>query len=635
MVPLLTVPPEVQMRVSGFAAAIWLLAASQCSATPLDRNDDKTTTPIKHVIIIVGENRSFDHIFGAYEPRPGQSIFNILSQGIIKADGSPGPNLAKARQYRAQVTQAYDPAPTDKEVYGVLPPAMTDNTPTEPSNKRPPFSSLSLAAELDAGISAADRHLLLIGASGLPQNAIDTRLANATSLPNGPHQLTPGIPYNAYAANPVHRFFQMWQQMDCSVRNVSAANPGGCLADLFPWVETSIGAGSNGKPIPADFNDKTTGEGSTAMGFYNVNDGDAPYLKQLADEFAISDNFHQAVEGGTGANHIMMGSGDAIWFSDSNGKPAIPPANQIENPNPQPGTNNYYTQDGYNGGSYVACADTSQPGVGPLIDYLAALSYKPKPNCEPGHYYLVNNYTPGYLGNGEVNTRSPFVVPPAHLPTIADTLLKVNVSFRYYGEGWNAYLQDPESRLYCDICNFLQYTPTIMTDPRLRLRHIRDVTDLYNDVADDRLPAVSFVKPSDLNDGHPASSKLDLFEAFVRKIIELTRKEPDIWNSTAIFVTFDEAGGYWDSGYVQAIDFFGDGPRIPLIVISPYSAGGRVVHTYTDHVSFLKFIEKNWSLPTVSSRSRDNLPNPVAEPDRPYVPTNPPALGDLMDMFHF
>jgi phospholipase C len=138
-----------------------------------------------------------------------------------------------------------------------------------------------------------------------------------------------------------------------------------------------------------------------------------------------------------------------------------------------------------------------------------------------------------------------------------------------------------------------------------------------------------------LNDGHPASSKLDLFEAFVRKIIELVRKEPEAWNSTAVFITFDEAGGYWDSGYVEPLDFFGDGPRIPLIVVSPYATAGRVIHTYADHVSFLKFIEKNWRLQTVSSRSRDNLPNPIPGSNSPYIPINAPAIGDLMDMFQF
>ena len=75
-------------------------------------------------------------------------------------------------------------------------------------------------------------------------------------------------------------------------------------------------------------------------------------------------------------------------------------------------------------------------------------------------------------------------------------------------------------------------------------------------------------------------------------------------------------------------------PRIPLIVVSPYSLGGHVKHSYTDHVSILKFIEANWGLPTISSRSRDNLPNPE-QINGSYAPMNTPAIGDLMDMFDF
>ena len=104
----------------------------------------------------------------------------------------------------------------------------------------------------------------------------------------------------------MHRFYQMWQQLDCNVTYASSDNPSGCLADLFPWVETSIGAGSNGKPHPGP-TFLNTGEGSTAMAFYNVQQGDAPYMKQLADQYTLSDNFHQSVMGGTGANHIMFG----------------------------------------------------------------------------------------------------------------------------------------------------------------------------------------------------------------------------------------------------------------------------------------------------------------------------------------
>ena len=80
------------------------------------------------------------------------------------------------------------------------------------------------------------------------------------------------------------------------------------------------------------------------------------------------------------------------------------------------------------------------------------------------------------------------------------------------------------------------------------------------------LPAVSFVKPSGLVDGHPASSKLILFEGFVKKIVDGVQANPTLWADTAILITFDEGGGYWDSGYVQPLDFFGDGTRIPMIV---------------------------------------------------------------------
>ena len=109
---------------------------------------------------------------------------------------------------------------------------------------------------------------------------------------------------------------------------------------------------------------------------------------------------------------------------------------------------------------------------------------------------------------------------------------------------------------------------------------------------------------------------------------------PTLWASTAIFITVDEGGGYYDSGYIQPIDFFGDGTRIPLIAVSPFSSGGTISHTYADHVSILKFIEHNWGLSPVSGRSRDNLPNPTVG-SNPYIPTNSPAIGDLTDLFNF
>jgi phospholipase C len=68
--------------------------------------------------------------------------------------------------------------------------------------------------------------------------------------------------------------------------------------------------------------------------------------------------------------------------------------------------------------------------------------------------------------------------------------------------------------------------------------------------------------------------------------------------------------------------------------VSKYSLGGKVVHSYADHASVLKFIERNWHLKPLTTRSRDNLPNPTLKNDA-YVPDNMPAIGDLFDMFDF
>jgi phospholipase C len=263
----------------------------------------------------------------------------------------------------------------------------------------------------------------------------------------------------------------------------------------------------------------------------------------------------------------------------------------------------------------------------------------------------LNNYNPGYFGNGnnaftDANPNNTvFTIPPSSVRSIGDVMLSANLSWKYYGDQWNNYVNDPyqlnygaigtNSDEYCNICNPFQYDTSIMANAAIRTAHIQDTADLYSDIQNGTLPAVSFVKPSGLVDGHPASSKLDLFEGFTKKIVDAVKANPSVWATTAIFITFDEGGGYYDSGYVQPLDYFGDGTRIPLIVVSPYSTGGYITHNYSDHVSILKFIERNFSLGRVTNRSRDNFPNPVTSASDPYVPVNSPAISDLFELFSF
>jgi phospholipase C len=733
----------LQMSVGPVLAATSTLPAGDI---PSPGTLGHPVSPIKHVIVIIGENRSFDHVFATYQPQPGQTVHNLLSEGIITLDANKnalkGPHFAKAQQLAAAdvgPTDSFLLSPPKREFPNDTLPAPLTGGPegvpgtgaygyfaaAVPACEVPPLSLLGLpvpacveylAETTETGLPSdtapdatdADSltyyQSLVAGGTGQASNVPDDRITNVTELPTGPFQLTSStLPFVSYSASPVHRFYQMWQQLNCALDHASWENPSGCNGQLFSWVEVTVGAGTDGVAQPSNFSieysptAKTTGEGSAALGFYNVQRGDAPYFTYLANTYAMSDNFHQSVNGGTGANHIMLGHGDALWFSVPNPKdpahnlPATPPenfsyatspagyggvVNEIENPNPAPGTNNWYTEDGYGtdenegypqkdwetaqqhggpvifgGGSYTECADLSQPGVRPIRDYLAGLNIDPR--CEPGHYYLLNNYNPGYFGNGNnaytdpnpANT--PFTIPPSTVPSIGDSLITANISWKYYGDQWNNYVPDPydlnygvpgpTSDEYCTICNPFQYDTSIMANSTVREAHLQDTLDLYADISNGTLPAVSFVKPSGLVDGHPASSKLDLFEGFVRKIVDQVQASPYAAD-TAIFITEDEGGGYYDSGYVQPLDYFGDGTRTPLIVVAPKQylrANGYISHRYGDHVSILKFIERNWGLPPVTHRSRDNFPNPVSLPENPYVPLNSPALDDLFDFFNF
>jgi phospholipase C len=568
--------------------------------------DGDTTTPIKHVVVIIGENHTFDNVFATYQPPAGQHVMNLLSEGIVTASGAPGPNVGKAVQQQATDTTSYQLDPTRTGAYATLPQPNTTYVPQ--------------------------------ACSGQEGNVADARFP--ANLPNAPYQITKYVPYfddhsaysqygtcefeGAFVGDPIHRFYQMYQQVSHGT------------SDLFTWVHETAGD-TNGDPLPLPLTPQSTDQGALDMGFYNMAQGDVPVLNLLAHHYAMSDNYHQAVMGGTGANHIALGTGAAAYYQDANGNAVAPPAGEIENPNPQPGTNNTYAQDGYgkagttDGGSYSNCSDHTAPGVSSVFDYLDALPYKVAHLCAPDHYYLLNNYNPGYNVDGTLNT-STFTVPPQHdLPTIGDELSAHGISWAYYGEGYDNGTPGPN---YCGICDPMQYSSSIMTNPTLRANTEHGLEDFDAAATNGTLPAVSFLKPGD-DDGHPGYSTLAAFESFVTHAIDEVQNNPDLWKSTAIFVTFDEGGGYYDSGYIQPISFFGDGTRVPMIVISPYAKPGYVSHTYTDHVSILKFIERNWGLSALSKTSLDNLPNPKTSGTNPYVPTNRPAIGDMFDCFDF
>src|ERR1700680_371324 len=132
-----------------------------------------TATPIQHVIVIIGENRTFDHVFATYKPPVGQKVDNLLSKGIIKADGTPGPNFKLAAQFKAWDVGGFDMSPLHIGPYKTLPPTNTQGTPTSPSDSHPaPFQTMAPAEQAEPGLLPGDYVELTTGASGLPQGVI-------------------------------------------------------------------------------------------------------------------------------------------------------------------------------------------------------------------------------------------------------------------------------------------------------------------------------------------------------------------------------------------------------------------------------------------------------------------------------
>ncbi len=219
----------------------------------------RTATPIKHVIVIIGENRSFDHVFATYVPTPGHTVHNLLSQGIIRLDANknamPGPNFGKARQLSASDLGSQDAfllSPPKQEFPNNQLPAPQVSGPSGVNGYFTPSGSfttiacgtttvngktstnfldpVACAALTESGLPATSDangltfyQSLAAGGTGQYSYTPDFRIANFATLPAGPFQLTNGssLAYTAYSASPVHRFYQMWQQLNCSLEHAS------------------------------------------------------------------------------------------------------------------------------------------------------------------------------------------------------------------------------------------------------------------------------------------------------------------------------------------------------------------------------------------------------------------------------
>ena len=225
-----------------------------------------------------------------------------------------------------------------------------------------------------------------------------------------------------------------------------------------------------------------------------------------------------------------------------------------------------------------------------LCDYFFSSLMGPS---EPNHLYsvaaqsggLVNNPGPGLATEPGVYT----------FPTMCDLLQSSDVSWKYYDEK-----PDPHQHsLWNPLPGFRQF----QEDPKL-MAHLVHTDEFYTDLKNGSLPAVSWLVPIPADSEHPpANVKTGMW--YVTQLINAVM-ESRYWKDCAIILVWDDYGGFYDHVPPYQTDRYGFGPRVPALVISPYSRGGVVNHTRFDFTSPLKLIETRFDLKALTDRDRDS-----------------------------
>lgn len=190
-------------------------------------------------------------------------------------------------------------------------------------------------------------------------------------------------------------------------------------------------------------------------------------------------------------------------------------------------------------------------------------------------------------------------------PNIGDTMTQANIGWTWFHEALG------QCGGYVPQQNPFQYFTTTHGS-----QHIQDLTVFFGQLANNQLPAVSFIQMSPAHSGHPGSSSITAAATWFDQTVKQIQSS-SIANDVAIIAIWDEGGGWYDHVPPQQIDTQGLGIRVPMILVSNFAKKGTVYHGTVDHTSILKFIQWNWNLPPLNARNSNS------------------AVGDLREMFTF
>jgi phospholipase C len=279
----------------------------------------------------------------------------------------------------------------------------------------------------------------------------------------------------------------------------------------------------------------------------------------------------------------------------------------------------FYTTNGINAMGYYTAADLPYyysllPNYALCANYFCGILTDTFPNRLVLYSGTSGGNTSNSISNGALN-----------YPCVLDLLSQNNITFKNYN------FNCPDN--YSVLALFQNWATG---GPNNELNQSQQ--QFFTDCTSNTLPQVSFITEAPPYDEHPPAN-IQTGMGMIQSIITAVQNSP-AWASTAILLTYDEAGGFFDHIAPEQLDAYGPGVRVPMLIVSPYAKPGYVDTTFSDHGSVLKFIEKVFSLPTIASINHQfDTSTPTTNNDANGAPFPPrdgnSATSDLTQCFTF
>ncbi|MCH6469137.1 phospholipase C [Sinomonas terrae] len=549
--------PKFSMRTAAVTSALALAAASGgaiAAALPAQAaTTNTTTTPIKHVVVIFGENVSFDHYFATYPNAANTAGETIQGSGAPASSFTAAPNTPKKINTLAGANLL---------------------APNNPNSVQPMRLTPSQAVTCDQD-----------------------------------HAYTPE--QKAYNGGLLNKFVQYTSTDSCSAPQYGTA---GLTMGYY--------------------------DGNTVTGMWNY-----------AQHFAMSDNSYDDEFGPStpGALNLVSGQTHGVTSIDAlTGKQtSAPDSYTVKSPNAQ----GVGTVTGDPDPAYDDCSDNSRNGS---PNALASMQGK-----NVGDMLNAKGVSWGWFQGGFATQGTKTISGTSYAQCSVTHTNVAGTSSRDYSPHHNPF------QYYASTANPHHLAPA--SDAEIghngQANHQYDTTDFDKVVNTDNMPAVSFLKAPEYQDGHASYSDPIDEQQFVVNEINAIQKSKN-WDSTAIVLAYDDSDGWYDHASTPVTnasndpandaawcqnaaksgtptlggyqDRCGPGQRLPMLVISPYAKSNFVDHTQTQQSSILRFIEDNWSLGRLGDGSFDQLAGSLgnmfnfnAEPRRDGLILNP-ANGQVV-----